>query len=70
MGKATTKPIIHPFMKVERNLGVQPILIVVIVKVMVVSNARVIKNAINSPEYFLSTFKIYFTFLFTFFNQS
>lgn len=61
VGKATAKPIIHPCKNFERNISFQPILIDIIVKVITVSNARVIKTATTIPEYFLSIFKSLFT---------
>ncbi len=57
VGKATTKPINHPFTKLSRNPAVHPTFIAVIVKVIVESKANVINNAIKNPEYFLLNFK-------------
>ena len=59
VGKATTNPIIHPCRNLCRNPEVQPVFIEVIVKVNVVSKAKVIKKATNNPEYFMSNFKTY-----------
>lgn len=50
-GKATTKPITQPLKKLLMNPTVHPVFIVVIVEVIVVSKAKVIKNATNKPEY-------------------
>ena len=57
VGKATTKPIAHPFTKLSRNPAVHPTFIEVIVKVIVESKANVINNAIKNPEYLLLIFK-------------
>jgi len=57
VGKATAKPIIHPFTNLWRNPAVHPVFIEVIVKVIVVSKANVMIIAINKPEYFLLSFK-------------
>ena len=57
VGKATTKPIIQPLKKLLMNPTVHPVFIVVIVEVIVVSKAKVIKNATNKQEYFLPNFK-------------
>ena len=57
VGKATRKPITQPFRNLLINASVHPMFIVVIVKVIVVSKAKVIKKANNKPEYFLFNFK-------------
>ena len=57
VGKATIKPITQPLRNLGKNPSVHPVFIVVIVKVIVVSRAKVIKNATNKPEYFLFNFK-------------
>ena len=57
VGKATAKPIVHPFTKLLRNLVVHPTFIVVMVKVIVESKANVINSAVKNPEYFLLIFK-------------
>ncbi len=58
VGKATAKPINHPFTNRWRNPAVHPVFIEIIVKVIAESKAIVMIIAVNKPEYFLSSFKI------------
>lgn len=53
VGNPTTNPIIHPIRNLSKKPGVQPVIIVVMVKVIVESNAKVMKNAISNVEYLL-----------------
>jgi len=57
VGKPTMKPMANPPMKRIGKAEFSPVVIEVIVNVMVVSMANVMNNAINTVEYFLSTFK-------------
>jgi len=47
VGKPTANPIAHPPKNLWRNPGVQPVIIVFIVKVIVESKANVMNNAVN-----------------------
>jgi len=51
------KPMANPPRKRIGKAKFSPVVIEVIVKVMVVSMANVMNNAINTVEYFSSTFK-------------
>jgi len=56
VGKPTMKPIANPPRKRIGKAEFSPVVIEVIAKVMVVSMANVMNNAISTIEYFLSTF--------------
>lgn len=58
VGKPTANPMIHPPKNLWRKPEVNPVIIAVIVKVMVVSKANVMKNAVNKAEDSLSDFKM------------
>ena len=59
VGKATAKPISHPFRNLWEKSAVQPVFMEVIVKVITVSNAKVMKKATSTGEYFLLNFKAF-----------
>jgi hypothetical protein len=58
VGKPTANPMTHPPKNLWRKSEVHPVIIVVIVKVIVESNANVMNNAVNKVEYLLSAFTI------------
>jgi len=49
------KPMTHPRRNLSKKPGVQPVITVVMVKVIVESRARVMKVAVSKVEYFLFT---------------
>ena len=53
VGKATINPITHALRNAGKNCSVNPTFILVMVKVIVVSKAKVIKKATNIPKYLL-----------------
>ncbi len=53
VGNPTTNPTTHPRRNLSKKPAVQPVIIVVIVKVIVESNAKVMKSAVSTVEYFL-----------------
>ena len=50
VGNPTMNPIIHPRRNLSKKPGVQPVIIVVMVKVIVESNANVMKKAVSNVE--------------------
>ena len=69
VGNATAKPISQPEMNLWRKPTVKPVIIAVIVKDIVVSKAKVIKNAVKRIEDLLFTFKACLSFSWQRLNQ-